>query len=223
VARCARPGLSRDLELRVALADVLAMPGFGAGPPLIGAELELSLIDAALRPLPVNRAVLAKTVDGRVKLELVRFNLEFNAQPVPLAGQPFTALGAQLEDALAVIGRARRNFYMAARSGLDAELFWPIGEPPSPRPLPAAELVRRLIPTARNGLAEGGVSGEEADPLLAIVEARVARRQTGARWQRWTLAALDERLPRAEAIPAMFERYLAASATGRPVHEWPIG
>jgi hypothetical protein len=120
-------------------------------------------------------------------------------------------------------GHARRNFYMAARSGLDAELLWPTGEPPSPRPHPAAELVRRLIPTARDGLAEGGVSGEEADTLLAIVEARVARRQTGAQWQRRTLAALEERLPRAEAIPAMFERYLAASATGRPVHEWPIG
>lgn len=468
----------------VALAGVLARPGFGAGPPSIGAELELSLVDAALRPLPRNRAVLAGIVDDRVKLELARFNLELNAQPVALAGQPFAALGAQLEEALAGIGRAarvhggrvamigilptlaeadlesslltdtnryralstalrrrrsepfrvviegddrlaitsddvamegantsfqvhlrvppkefadaynaaqiatapalaaagnsplflghrlweetrialfrqavddrveaaeddwrparvsfghgwvregafelfaesvslhepllpvlgpeapiasvraggvplldelrlhhgtvwrwnravydaalgghlrielralpsgptvidmmanaafllglvlalrheapalvrsmtfghaRRNFYLAARSGLDAELLWPTGEPPSPRPLPAAELVRRLLPIAHNGLTEGGVSGEEADHLLAVVEARVARRQTGAQWQRRTLAGLEERSPRAEAIPAMFERYLAIAETGRPVHEWLSG
>ncbi|MFS8065954.1 MAG: glutamate--cysteine ligase, partial [Byssovorax sp.] len=459
-------------------------PGFGAGPPSIGAELEVSLVNAALGPLPRNRAVLAGITDDRVQLELARFNLELNARPVPLAGRPFAALGAQLEDGLAVIGRAarlhggrvamigilptlaeaalesslltnthrycalstalrrcrrgpfhvgiegedrlaiasddvamegantsfqvhlrvppeefadaynaaqiatapalaaagnsplflghrlwdetrialfrqavddrfeaaaddwrparvsfghgwvregafelfaesvalhepllpvcgpedpvacvraggvpaldelrlhhgtvwrwnravydaalgghlrielralpsgptvidmmanaafflglvlalrheakalvrsmtfghaRRNFYMAARSGLDAELLWPTGESPSPRPLPAAELVRRLISTARGGLVEGGVSGAEADHLLAIIEAGVARRQTGASWQRRTLAALEQRLPRAEAIPAMFERYLEATATGRPVHEWPIG
>lgn len=67
------------------------------------------------------------------------------------------------------------------------------------------------------------MSGEEADRLLAIVDARVTRRQTGARWQRWTLAALEERLPRAEAIAAIFDRCLANSAMGRPMHEWPIG
>src|ERR1044071_179108 len=39
-----------------ALAEVLARPGFGAGPASIGAELELSLVDGAGRPLPYNRA-----------------------------------------------------------------------------------------------------------------------------------------------------------------------
>ena len=165
------------------------MPGFGAGPPSIGAELELSLIDAALRPLPVNHAVLAETVDGRVKLELARFNLEFNAQPVPLAGQPFAALGAQLEDALAVIGCARRNFYMAARSGLDAELRWPIGEPPSPRPLPvlavakirgisaenSGEVIRRQIPAKRDGEERAGQRARPRRPHAPAARFRVPR------------------------------------------------
>lgn len=89
-----------------ALAEVLARPGFGEGPASIGAELELSLIDGAGRPLPLNRAVLASTVDPRVTLELDRFNLEINTRPGPLAGRPFTALAAELTTALAEVRRA---------------------------------------------------------------------------------------------------------------------
>src|SRR4029453_11936066 len=42
-----------------ALDLVLARPDFGTGPTTLGAELEMSLVDAEGRPLPVNRAVLA--------------------------------------------------------------------------------------------------------------------------------------------------------------------
>jgi gamma-glutamyl:cysteine ligase YbdK (ATP-grasp superfamily) len=89
-----------------ALAKVLARPGFGEGPPSIGAELELDLVDAGGRPAPVNRAVLAESVDARVTLEVNRFNLEINTEAVPLAGSPLTALGRALEEALAETRRA---------------------------------------------------------------------------------------------------------------------
>jgi hypothetical protein len=79
-----------------ALAGLLERPGFGAGPVTIGAELELFLVDGCGRPLPENRAILARVADSRVTVELNRFNLELNASPVPLAGRPFTALGAEL-------------------------------------------------------------------------------------------------------------------------------
>src|SRR5215471_15930350 len=46
-----------------ALANVLARPGFGRGAPSIGAELELDLVDAGGRPAPINRRVLAETLD----------------------------------------------------------------------------------------------------------------------------------------------------------------
>jgi len=89
-----------------ALAEVLARPGFGVGPGSIGAELELSLVGARGRPLPLNRAVLAETIDPRVTLELDRFNLEINTRPSPLAGRPFTALAGELDGALAEVRRA---------------------------------------------------------------------------------------------------------------------
>lgn len=472
--------LERGLE---ALALLLARPGFGTGPPSLGAELEVSLVDARGRPLPINRAVLARALDPQVTLEVDRFNLEINTPPLPLAGRPFAALATEFEDALGAIrraagelggrvvtvgilptltrrdlasgaltdsrryralsaglralrqepfrvridgedrlaftaddvtlqgantslqlhlkvapadfartynaaqiatapalaaatnspiflgrrlweetrialvrqsvddrpgagvddwrparvsfghgwvrgsalelfaesvklhlpllpvvgtedplactrrgdvpaldelrlhhgtvwhwnravydaasgghvriemralpsgptvvdmmantafllglvlglapdldtflqgmtfGHARRNFYLAARSGLDAELLWPSEARPSPRPVRAADLIPTLLPLARRGLIDAGVDPGEVDPLLALLRARVERGVTGARWQRWTVNRLEDRRPTPQATAAMLERYLAAQATGRPVHEWPL-
>jgi hypothetical protein len=90
------------------LGELLARPGFGAGPATMGAELEACLIDDAARPLPRNQAVLDLVADPRITLELNRYNLELNASPVPLAGRPFTALADELGPLLAQVGDAAR-------------------------------------------------------------------------------------------------------------------
>lgn len=97
-----------DARLRenlVALAEVMRRPEFGAGPLSLGAELELDLIDEQGRAFPKNRELLRRIDDPRVTLEIDRFNLEINASPVPFAGAPLTAIGAELEEILAIIGR----------------------------------------------------------------------------------------------------------------------
>ncbi|MFO0612293.1 MAG: hypothetical protein U0414_06885 [Polyangiaceae bacterium] len=86
-----------------ALERVLGDPSFGAGPSSIGAEVELSLVDANARPLGVNDEVLARANDRRLSLELDRFNLEINADPSPLEGRPFDALESQLGETLAKV------------------------------------------------------------------------------------------------------------------------
>ncbi len=91
-----------------ALRELLARPDFGAGPRSLGAELELCLVDATARPLPLNQAVLASLVDPRMTVELDRFNLECNLRHGPLAGHPFRALGREMRDALEVVDRAAR-------------------------------------------------------------------------------------------------------------------
>src|SRR4051794_2014955 len=95
--------LAENLE---ALRALLRRPGFGEGPRTVGAELEMFLVDPAGFPLPVNRQVLGQTVDPRVTLEINRFNLECNLRPSALAGRPFTALRAELEDSLREVRRA---------------------------------------------------------------------------------------------------------------------
>jgi gamma-glutamyl:cysteine ligase YbdK (ATP-grasp superfamily) len=121
-----------------------------------------------------------------------------------------------------LFARAHANFYDAARLGLEAELEWPGADGGTER-MAVAELVRRLLPEARRGLVEARVDAEEADRLLGVIGDRVDAGQTGAVWQRRTLALLEEKQAgRDEALAELLERYLELQAGGEPVHTWPV-
>lgn len=98
-------------ESLLALGHLLGRPGFGMGPATVGAELEMHLVDAAMRPLRRNCTVLRRVGDPRMVPELDAFNLECNTRPGPLAGRPFSFLAAELRSALAAAREA------AAESG----------------------------------------------------------------------------------------------------------
>ena len=98
--RLFRERLDACLEV---LRAAIERPGFGVGATTIGAELELSLVDADRRPLARNEAIRSATGDPRVALELNRYNLELNASPVPLGGRPFEALGNELTTLLDLV------------------------------------------------------------------------------------------------------------------------
>jgi hypothetical protein len=83
-----------------ALEHVLELPGFGEGPLSLGAELELSIINSQGHAYPINRALLTRSHDDHLQLELDRFNLEYNLSPVNLAGKPFSHILAQLTHAI---------------------------------------------------------------------------------------------------------------------------
>ncbi len=159
-----------------------------------------------LRALPAGPSVLDMTANAAF---LVGATLGLAEQEWMIPAIPFAL--------------ARRNFYRAARDGLDAELLWPAPQAPSPRPMPAAELVARLIPVAREGLARAGVDAEDTDPLLDVMAERVTAEVTGARWQRAALAAHEERMMRGTALAATLDDYIEAQFSGLPVHRWPIG
>lgn len=91
---------SRLTESLSSLRKAVTDPAFGAAPPTLGAELELSLIEPDGRPAPVNAAVREATRDDSLTLEVARFNLEANLTPVPARGRPFTALAAQATSTL---------------------------------------------------------------------------------------------------------------------------
>ena len=118
--------------------------------------------------------------------------------------------------------RADHGFYRAAQRGLSARLAWPAGHRDQTRTLPAAKLVAELVPAARQGLLRAGVTPAEADTLLGVISARAATGQTGAAWQRATLAAARQHHDAERALAAMFDRYLQYADTGLPVHTWPI-
>lgn len=83
-----------------ALGLMLERPGFGQGASSLGAELELSIVDEDAQALPLNRRLLAESLDPNLQLELDRFNLEYNLSPVPAQGRPFSAMQAELTRAL---------------------------------------------------------------------------------------------------------------------------
>lgn len=117
--------------------------------------------------------------------------------------------------------RADASFHRAAAAGLAADLSWPAGGDQY-RTLPAARLVPELIPAAREGLVKADVAAQEADELLDVISERARSGQTGAAWQRATLAAAMKNRDTDDAFAYLLSRYLECAATGRPVHTWPL-
>jgi gamma-glutamyl:cysteine ligase YbdK (ATP-grasp superfamily) len=118
---------------------------------------------------------------------------------------------------------AETNFYRAARDGLEARLLWPVGALASPTEQSVPALVAALLPLAAVGLDAIGVEPDELRRLLTVIEARVRSGQTGARWQRRALAALEARgADRSTALLELVRAYAGRSASGTPVHLWDL-
>jgi gamma-glutamyl:cysteine ligase YbdK (ATP-grasp superfamily) len=164
-----------------------------------------------------NRPLVGFDDDGRVHLRVEH-------RPLP-AGPTVADLMAELAFAIGLVAAlatdetppearlpfdaAAASFHAAAREGLDATLRWIDG-----RDWHGAALVSRLLEPAADGLARLGVDAAFAARSLRLIEARVASRRTGARWQ---VMALDRR--RGD-LAAMTLDYAARQAEGAPVHEW---
>jgi hypothetical protein len=117
---------------------------------------------------------------------------------------------------------AERNFYRAARFGLEAELAWP-AKSGAPELLTARALCSRLASRVDEALDRAGVDADEIARYVGLFEARVHRGVTGAVWQRRTLQGLLARgVERDEALRLMLERYVTNFESGKPVHTWEL-
>ncbi|WP_363349211.1 hypothetical protein [Methylocystis echinoides] len=165
-----------------------------------------------------NRPLIGFDADGAPHLRVEHRILPAGPTFVDMMANAALYLG--LARALAVQGdngtgglsfeEARRNFYTAARHGLDAVLTWPgEGEIGADR-----LLTERLLPLARQGLDDLGVTDPRG--YLDVIEARVRSGQTGAAWQRKALDACDGDLY------AMMAAYCEGQRSGAPVHEWDL-
>ena len=169
-----------------------------------------------------NRPVYDPAAGGHLRIEMRA--LPAGPTAVDMAANAAFAIGLALALAKERIATrlpflaAQRNFYRAAKFGLEALLAWPDAGGDVLQ-LHADELVTRLVPLARTGLHSVSV---DADPLLDIVAARAASGRTGARWQCDALARLESREPRQAALRMMLARYLEHARENRPVHEWPL-
>lgn len=122
------------------------------------------------------------------------------------------ATAARAPESLLPFTDARRNFYSAARYGLDATVMWFGGREWPLRTL----LLSELLPLARNGLERLQVDSDIIEQGLSIIESRVATGLTGAAWQRRFI----ERHGRDMAM--LTREYRARQRTGQPVHQWDV-
>ena len=110
---------------------------------------------------------------------------------------------------------AEENFHVAAQHGIDAQIYWPgIGQ------VRATELtLRRLLPMARDGLAEWGVDTATSDRLLGIIEQRCLLQTNGAEWFVRRMAQRSD-MKRFDALRATLLEYRERMHTNEPVHTW---
>ncbi|WP_309054188.1 glutamate-cysteine ligase family protein [Streptomyces sp.] len=115
---------------------------------------------------------------------------------------------------------AADNLHVAARHGIDAELYWPgTGE------VPVTELVlRRLLPLAHRGLEQLGLDTAWREPLLGIIEQRCVTGRNGAVWQTEMFHHLHDvvHAGRHEALRRMTRQYIDFMHLNAPVHTWPV-
>jgi len=113
---------------------------------------------------------------------------------------------------------ARENFNKAAMWGIHSGMVW------NKKPISAKDLIQHiLLPMAKTGLLKAGVSEEEADTYLNVIEARANVQQTGARWQIKTFRKLRQHLRREEATVALTALLYKRRSSSLPVHLWETG
>lgn len=93
--------LLRDLR---ALEYMLANNLIESGKRRIGAEQEMFLIDEFWHPAMIGVEALDRIHDEHYTSELTKFNLEFNADPLPFEGKSLSMMETQLQDLL-TLGR----------------------------------------------------------------------------------------------------------------------
>ncbi|MHC4261517.1 MAG: CBS domain-containing protein [Planctomycetota bacterium] len=170
---------------------------------------------------------VTKLPDGSTRPHLRIENRVLPAGPTPLDEVANSALffglmcglGDALDDVAEVFSfdDARANFMAAARYGLRARLRWLDG-----RTVAADELVKELLPVARQGLADRGLPSEDLDRYLGVIEERATTGRTGAQWQLDSLAGMDPATNRDQRMRALVQAMMARESEGTPVHEWAL-
>jgi len=106
---------------------------------------------------------------------------------------------------------AKRNFYKAAKFGLESNIEWFSGELEIKK-----VLSQTLIPLAEEGLSELGIDRLDIEFYINIIKERLRTGMNGASWQRAYVAG------RKCTMSSLYAAYLKHQKSGKPVHEWPV-
>ncbi|MCW8932990.1 MAG: glutamate-cysteine ligase family protein [Gammaproteobacteria bacterium] len=108
--------------------------------------------------------------------------------------------------------QAKENFYLSAKHGLKGKVTWISGQT-----LPLKALILDyILPMAKDGLNQLGISRKEIDYYLGIIEQRARNGQNGASWQRQYVVKYGKNM---ESLTLTYQKN---QQSGRPVHEWSV-
>lgn len=193
------------------------------GSPPVLAELRLHQSTV----WPWNRPVYDDTAGGHLRIEARALPAGPTAIDMVAGAALLLGLAEGLRERMPALmpalpfHLAEYNFYRAAQNGLDAQLVWPGSKQRGLRERPLAEILRELLPCANEGLTALGVGRGERDRYLGVIDARLAKRLNGARWQRaCTESLLVRGVNKERALAGMLERYRELSAANVPLLEW---
>ena len=108
--------------------------------------------------------------------------------------------------------QVKDDFYLVAEHGLQSPIHWPGEEKMNVKDL----LLEKLIPAARSGLSELGLSEDSINHYIDVFQARVESGQNGAAWQRNYVRHHNC------SLAEMTEAYIINQQSLKPVHEWLI-
>ncbi|MBA2655807.1 MAG: hypothetical protein H0U70_02345 [Tatlockia sp.] len=106
---------------------------------------------------------------------------------------------------------ARKNFYKAAKKGMDTQFNWFLGEE-----IMAYDLLEKLIPLARKGLQIFGINPADITLYLDVIERRVSLKTNGSDWQCRFIKKNGKDFNQMMAI------YVQNQTREIPVSEWKI-
>lgn len=112
----------------------------------------------------------------------------------------------------------KTNFLTAAREGIRAQMNW-FGD----SHLPAKELItRQLIPMAREGLQQMAIDRGDIERYLGVLEDRVNKRRTGARWLLQSLDNMEDQGTQNQRMRCLVSSLIHQQSSGQPIAEWRL-
>ena len=109
----------------------------------------------------------------------------------------------------------KNNFVLAARSGLNTVFDW------YGKNIPAKQLIlEELLPMAQKGLKESGVSQEDIEKYLSVIERRVTTEVTGSKWTIDNFRTLSKHYGEVIAEKEIVSQSLVYQKENIPLHEW---
>lgn len=113
---------------------------------------------------------------------------------------------------------AKNNFFNAARYGLNGQIRGLDGKSRRVGRL----ILEELLPRARRGLASAGINQDDSERLLDVIEERVKREITGAKWMIDSLGIMDKRAKTNVRMRTLTAAMKANQESGEPLHKWPL-